>query len=174
MKSQCLPKTGNCSSLTLWLLSALFGALPNKVYTLSQKSLRKAPSFVKWHFMILIWSCLSYYPISVGFSPFWTSFLAIFPRGANDNLWKWRQTWMELIELYSQHRILAMIQVRWRLVPLNGRRYWQQFRAWACRYTVSWSRKYRRKRASGRFGGHKMDSVNCKRLLKANSSPKKR
>jgi len=46
--------------LTLWLLSALLRALPNKVYILSQNRLQKAPHFVKWHFMFLIWSCLSY------------------------------------------------------------------------------------------------------------------
>ena len=85
---QHCPKVG-ChfsTTLTLWLLSALFGALPNKVHILSQKRLRKAPYFVKWHFMILIWSCLWYYSISIGFSPFSTNFLAIFPRCANDNL----------------------------------------------------------------------------------------
>ena len=74
------------SCLTLWLLGALFGALPNKVYILSHKRLRKAPYFVKWHFMILIWSCLSCYSISIGFSLFWTNFLAVFLRCANDNL----------------------------------------------------------------------------------------
>ena len=73
------PKTGLFYVLlTLWLLSALLAALPNKVYILSQKRFRKAPYFVKWHFMLLIWSCLSFDSISIAFSPFWTNFLAIF------------------------------------------------------------------------------------------------
>ena len=60
--------------LTLWLLSALLHALPNKVYILSQERLWKAPYFVKWHFMSLIWRCLSYDPFQSVFRHFGLTF----------------------------------------------------------------------------------------------------
>ena len=64
--------------LTLWLLSALLRTLPNKVYILSKKRLRKAPYIVKWHFMFLIWSCLSYDPFQSVFRHFGLTFSQYF------------------------------------------------------------------------------------------------
>ena len=83
--------------LTLtWILSALLRALPNKVYILSQKRLRKAPYFVKWHFMFLIWTCLSYDSFQSVFRhfglTFWQYFLAVlmitFKNGIRHE-WSW-------------------------------------------------------------------------------------